>query len=223
MGDRLTEARATSRAPAAPKSARRVSGSRPHPVPLESAERRRQRADGHAGQGRRVVPATAVTQIDRKSTRARDSGERERRRRPVGDVSAEIEAGIAKIPLPPGYRLSMGGAAADIEETTGQASVALVLAVIFIYMILASQFAVVHCSRSPSWPRCRCRWSACCRTPSHGLHAQHVLDHRLHHADGARDEECDPARGLRQPGRRARARTGRPRSSRPDGCGCGRS
>ena len=36
---------------------------------------------------------------------------------------------------------------------------ALLLAVIFIYLILASQFGVVHCSRWRSCCRCRCRWS----------------------------------------------------------------
>ncbi|MET0217499.1 MAG: efflux RND transporter permease subunit [Burkholderiales bacterium] len=88
-----------------------------------------------------VVPTTAVTQIDRKSLAREILVSANADERPVGDVSADVEAGIAKVPLPPGYRLSMGGAAADIEETTGQASVALVLAVVFIYMILASQFA----------------------------------------------------------------------------------
>ena len=88
-----------------------------------------------------IVPAEATTQIDRKAL-AREilvSGNTEGR--PVGDVGDDMAAGIAKLTLPPGYRLSIGGAAADIEETAGQASVALVLAVIFIYMILASQFA----------------------------------------------------------------------------------
>jgi HAE1 family hydrophobic/amphiphilic exporter-1 len=61
--------------------------------------------------------------------------------RPVEEVSDDIAAGIAQLSLEPEYRLSLGGTAADIEETTGQASVALVLAVVFIDMILASQFA----------------------------------------------------------------------------------
>jgi multidrug efflux pump subunit AcrB len=61
--------------------------------------------------------------------------------RPVEEVSDDIAAGIAQLSLEPEYRLSLGGAGADIEETTGQASVALVLAVVFIDMILASQFA----------------------------------------------------------------------------------
>ncbi|HEX9181198.1 MAG TPA: efflux RND transporter permease subunit, partial [Burkholderiales bacterium] len=61
--------------------------------------------------------------------------------RPAGDVAHEIQARLAKIELPPGYRFSMGGSSKDIAESMGYASVALALAVIFIYLILASQFA----------------------------------------------------------------------------------
>ena len=41
------------------------------------------------------------------------------------------------------------------------------------------------------------------------LDAQHLLHHRLHHADGPGDQERDPAGGLRQPG----ARAGKPRAA----------
>ena len=60
--------------------------------------------------------------------------------RPAGDAAAELKAKLARIPLPPGYRFSMGGSTKDIEETLFYASQALALAVIFIYLILASQF-----------------------------------------------------------------------------------
>ena len=42
--------------------------------------------------------------------------------------------------MPPGYRFVIGGANKDLQETMGYAAVALALAVIFIYLILASQF-----------------------------------------------------------------------------------
>ncbi len=61
--------------------------------------------------------------------------------RPAGDVAKEIQARLSKIELPPGYRFSMGGSSKDIAESMGYASVALGLAVVFIYLILASQFA----------------------------------------------------------------------------------
>nr|GEU28653.1 hypothetical protein [Tanacetum cinerariifolium] len=37
-----------------------------------------------------------------------------------------------------------------------------------------------------------------------GQHAQHLFGDRLHHADGAGDQECDPAGGLHQPGAKGR-------------------
>ena len=42
--------------------------------------------------------------------------------------------------MPAGYRFVIGGANKDLQETMGYASIALALAVIFIYLILASQF-----------------------------------------------------------------------------------
>ncbi|MGH6816666.1 MAG: efflux RND transporter permease subunit, partial [Hyphomicrobiaceae bacterium] len=60
--------------------------------------------------------------------------------RPAGDVSNDITAALAKIKLPPGYRFVFGGSTKDIAETAGYAATALAMAVIFIYLILASQF-----------------------------------------------------------------------------------
>ncbi|HEX6828481.1 MAG TPA: efflux RND transporter permease subunit, partial [Burkholderiales bacterium] len=61
--------------------------------------------------------------------------------RPAGDVANDIRTQLGKLELPPGYRFSMGGSSKDIAESMGYASVALALAVVFIYLILASQFA----------------------------------------------------------------------------------
>jgi HAE1 family hydrophobic/amphiphilic exporter-1 len=61
--------------------------------------------------------------------------------RPAGDVAKDLKSRIDRIPLPPGYRFSMGGSSKDIQESMYFASQALALAVIFIYLILASQFA----------------------------------------------------------------------------------
>ena len=60
--------------------------------------------------------------------------------RPLGDVSKDISGLIANTPLPPGYRFDLGGASQDMAEYAGFAASALVLAIIFIYMVLASQF-----------------------------------------------------------------------------------
>ncbi len=60
--------------------------------------------------------------------------------RPLTDVMNEIKASIAQVPMPPGYRLNIGGESADFAETVGYILESLTLAIVFIYLILASQF-----------------------------------------------------------------------------------
>jgi len=61
--------------------------------------------------------------------------------RPSGDVNADVARIIKETKLPAGYRFDVGGQAKDMEESFQAALAALGLAVIFIYLILASQFA----------------------------------------------------------------------------------
>ncbi|MEY4266442.1 MAG: hypothetical protein RIS90_977, partial [Pseudomonadota bacterium] len=60
--------------------------------------------------------------------------------RSSGEVSADIKRAMDSIALPPGYSFRFGGATKDMAEAFSYAVSALALAVIFIYMILASQF-----------------------------------------------------------------------------------
>ena len=60
--------------------------------------------------------------------------------RSVGEISADIRRMMAELNLPPGYRFQFGGSTKNMQESFGYAVSALALAVIFIYMILASQF-----------------------------------------------------------------------------------
>ena len=60
--------------------------------------------------------------------------------RPLGEVSADIRALLAATPLPAGYRWRFGGSTKDMQESFAYAVSALALGVVFIYMILASQF-----------------------------------------------------------------------------------
>lgn len=60
--------------------------------------------------------------------------------RPLTDVSSDIEIEIAKMVLPAGYSISLGGETKDFRETVGFIIESLVLAIVFIYIILASQF-----------------------------------------------------------------------------------
>ena len=60
--------------------------------------------------------------------------------RSAGEVSADIKTAMGGITLPPGYSYKFSGSTKDMAEAFGYAISALVLAVVFIYMILASQF-----------------------------------------------------------------------------------
>jgi hydrophobic/amphiphilic exporter-1 (mainly G- bacteria), HAE1 family len=60
--------------------------------------------------------------------------------RALGDAQAEIDAATAALELPVGYRILQGGEAEQLAEAGGSALTALVLAITFIYLVLASQF-----------------------------------------------------------------------------------
>ena len=60
--------------------------------------------------------------------------------RPAGDIGADLKKLQAGMKLPPGYRFETEGQNKDMEESVGYAATALLLAVIFIYMVLGSQF-----------------------------------------------------------------------------------
>ncbi|MBS7807543.1 efflux RND transporter permease subunit [Variovorax sp. PCZ-1] len=60
--------------------------------------------------------------------------------RSSGEVSADIRKAIDEITMPPGYSYQFGGSTKSMAESFNYAISALALAVIFIYMILASQF-----------------------------------------------------------------------------------
>ena len=57
-----------------------------------------------------------------------------------GQVSDEVQKALKTIKLPPGYQFQSGGSSQDMADSLGYAGAALGLAVIFIYLILASQF-----------------------------------------------------------------------------------
>jgi len=60
--------------------------------------------------------------------------------RSAGEVSNDIRTALDSISFPPGYRYQFAGSTKNMAESFGYAVSALVMAVLFIYMILASQF-----------------------------------------------------------------------------------
>lgn len=86
------------------------------------------------------VPSTTAAEI-RRLDRSREvlvSGDVSGR--PLGDVTTDIEAMIAGKKLPAGIRVKFGGSVDDLNETGGEMVTALTLAVVLIYLVLASQF-----------------------------------------------------------------------------------
>jgi HAE1 family hydrophobic/amphiphilic exporter-1 len=60
--------------------------------------------------------------------------------RSLSEVSGDIQAALAKMKLPPGYATRMGGDTEQLQQTVGYVVQAIALAIIMIYLILASQF-----------------------------------------------------------------------------------
>jgi HAE1 family hydrophobic/amphiphilic exporter-1 len=61
-------------------------------------------------------------------------------RRSAGEISNDIRKVLDAVAWPPGYRYQFGGTTKSMNESFQYAITALIMAVIFIYMILASQF-----------------------------------------------------------------------------------
>src|SRR5512141_28972 len=59
---------------------------------------------------------------------------------PLGTAVQKIREAAAKIPMAPGYRIYFPGEAERMEESFGYMAEALLLAVVFVYLILAAQF-----------------------------------------------------------------------------------
>jgi hydrophobic/amphiphilic exporter-1 (mainly G- bacteria), HAE1 family len=61
--------------------------------------------------------------------------------RPMGNVENDMKDAIETMNLPPGYSVSFTGESEEMNETFDYIYEALILAIVFIYLILASQFA----------------------------------------------------------------------------------
>ena len=87
-----------------------------------------------------VFPSTGANQINRRDLNREINIDANAFGRSSGDVSADIKAVLDAISWPPGYRYSFGGSTKNMNESFQYAIGALALAIVFIYMILASQF-----------------------------------------------------------------------------------
>ena len=86
------------------------------------------------------VPATSPQAIRRQDLQRRATIFANAENRPAGDVGNDVLAIAKAHPLPEGYRYDIGGQQEEMMEMMNAALAALGIAVIFIYLILASQF-----------------------------------------------------------------------------------
>ena len=87
-----------------------------------------------------IAPGSGAQQINRKEQLREVLVSGNVFNRPAGDVAKDLKEKLDRIAMPPGYRYTMGGSSKDMQESLFFASQALALAVVFIYLILASQF-----------------------------------------------------------------------------------
>ncbi len=87
-----------------------------------------------------LVPATGASQINRRDLTREVAINANVYGRTAGEVSADIRRVLEQTAFPPGYEYRFGGSTKNMQESFAYAVSALALAVVFIYMILASQF-----------------------------------------------------------------------------------
>ncbi|MEC4723011.1 efflux RND transporter permease subunit [Noviherbaspirillum sp. CPCC 100848] len=88
-----------------------------------------------------ITPSTGANQINRRDLSREVELSANVVGRSPGEVSAQVRQVLDAMNWQPGYRYQMGGSTKSMQESFGYALSALLLAIIFIYMILASQFA----------------------------------------------------------------------------------
>ena len=92
------------------------------------------------GQVAQIHPSGAPAEIKRLSLERMARLEGNYQGRALTKVMGDIKKRMATVPLPPGYRIDIGGETKNFVETVGYIIESLALAIIFVYLILASQF-----------------------------------------------------------------------------------
>jgi HAE1 family hydrophobic/amphiphilic exporter-1 len=87
-----------------------------------------------------VRPSTGPNQINRRDLNREINIDANALGRSSGEVSEDIRKVLDSISWPPGYRYQFGGSTKNMQDSAAYAGGALALAIVFIYMILASQF-----------------------------------------------------------------------------------
>lgn len=87
-----------------------------------------------------ITETTGASQINRRNLSREVMIDANVSGRPAGDIGADVKKLQAAMKLPPGYRFQTEGQNKDMEESLGYFATAVIMAIIFIYMVLGSQF-----------------------------------------------------------------------------------
>ncbi|WP_395826729.1 efflux RND transporter permease subunit [Collimonas sp.] len=87
-----------------------------------------------------IEASTGANQINRRDLNREIELSADSVSRSAGQVNADVKTALDNMHWPAGYRYQVGGSTKSMQESFGYAVDALILAIIFIYMILASQF-----------------------------------------------------------------------------------
>jgi multidrug efflux pump subunit AcrB len=149
-----------------------------------------------------VRPAVGPSNIDREQRRRRRRSASTRERLRARRRDEGVEKAMATIQMPPNFEWGFAGDVELMQESAAALGLALILAVAFIYIVLASQFEsflepfIIMLSLPLAHRR---RAAAAAR---HRQEPRHAGDDRRGDADGPGDEERHPARRLHEPAAR---------------------
>jgi hydrophobic/amphiphilic exporter-1 (mainly G- bacteria), HAE1 family len=87
-----------------------------------------------------TVTAASPTEINRRDLARQITVSSNLDNLPIGTAVTYVEEASKRINMPPGYSLNLSGEAEDMAESFGYMAESLLLAVIFVYLILAAQF-----------------------------------------------------------------------------------
>ncbi|MDA8429792.1 MAG: efflux RND transporter permease subunit [Geobacteraceae bacterium] len=87
-----------------------------------------------------TVVAASPTEINRRDLARQVTVSANLDNLPIGTAAKRVEAAARRINMPPGYSIDLSGEAEDMAESFGYMAESLILAVLFVYLILAAQF-----------------------------------------------------------------------------------
>jgi HAE1 family hydrophobic/amphiphilic exporter-1 len=87
-----------------------------------------------------ICTATSPTEINRRDLARQVTVSANLDDLPIGTAIKHVEAAAKRINMPPGYSVNLSGEAEDMAESFGYMGESMLLAVIFVFLILAAQF-----------------------------------------------------------------------------------